>query len=142
MDLTGLGSAFGFASGVLDRFFPPKMTEAEKTVALTGLTKAIEDRDAARDTLKRDVMVAELQQQDTYTKRGRPTIIYAGLTFIFIVHVLFPCLAFFTGRPVPDLVLPSEFWLAWGGICSVYSIGRSSEKNGNTSRVIKTITGN
>ncbi|MCG2750382.1 MAG: holin family protein [Desulfobacteraceae bacterium] len=85
---------------------------------------------------KASIMTAEMNQEDKYTKRGRPTIIYAGLSFIGLVHVVFPILAWvaltFKGGPValPSITLPDEFWMAWGGAVSIYILGRSSEKVG------------
>ena len=40
--LKGLGSAFDFATGIMDRFFPKKMTEEEKTNVMAGLVPLIE----------------------------------------------------------------------------------------------------
>jgi Protein of unknown function (DUF3154). len=81
---------------------------------------------------KRDVMVEELKQDDKYTKRARPTVIYAGLMILFINHVVLPWIAFFLpGTAIPTINLPTEFWLAWGGVCGVYAFGRTQEKMKN-----------
>ena len=141
MDITGIGSVANFASGLLDRFWPQKMTEEEKITIQTKLANAIEERDISRDKLKAEVMKAELSQGDTYTKRARPTVVYMGLVFIFMVHVIFPIVAFFTRQKMPSLSLPSEFWYTWGGVCSVWIIGRTMEKNGAANSVIQAITG-
>lgn len=141
MDLTGLSSVADFATGVMDRFFPKQMTEAEKTQAQAGLQAALEQRDLARDTIKAEVLKAELSQGDNYTKRARPTVVYAGLAFIGLVHVVFPVLVFITGRPAPTLSLPGEFWWAWGGVVSVWQIGRSAERMGGATDIIKAVTG-
>ncbi|ACF13511.1 conserved hypothetical protein [Chloroherpeton thalassium ATCC 35110] len=90
---------------------------------------------------KMEIMKAELVQGDTYTKRARPTIVYAGLIFIFIVHVLFPIIVYLSGHPVPDIQLPDDFWWAWGSVVSVYGIGRSVEKFGAQNKVTNLITG-
>lgn len=68
------------------------------------------------------VMVAEMTQGDSYTKRARPTLVYAGLAIIFIDYIVFPAFL------LPPTELPAEFWLAWGGTVGVWSIGRSAEK--------------
>ena len=86
-------------------------------------------------------MVAELDQGDNYTKRARPTIAYAGLAFILLDHVLLPYISFFSGREVPDITLPADFWYVWGAVCSVWAIGRTMEKRGSMSKVTKMITG-
>jgi len=90
---------------------------------------------------KQEIIVAELKHGDVYTKRARPSILYGGLLFIFLNHVFAPILGAFTGVKIPDMSLPSEFWMAWTGICATYSIGRSMEKRGNESKITKLITG-
>lgn len=141
MDLTGFGAVADFAGGLLDRFWPKKMTEEEKAVLQSKLASAIEERDMNRDKLKAEVMKAELSQGDSYTKRARPTVVYMGLLFIFLVHVIFPIVAFFTQQKMPTLTLPTEFWYTWGGVCSVWMIGRTMERNGAANNVIRAITG-
>ena len=74
-----------------------------------------------------------MAQGDKFTKRARPTIVYAGLVFVFITNVLIPVIAYFSGKTpeeMPQINLPSEFWWAWGTVVSVYGAGRSAEKNG------------
>ena len=143
MDLTGIGAVADFAGGLLDRFFPKQMSETEKKALQAQLANAIEERDINRDRVKAEVMKAELSQGDTYTKRARPTVVYLGLLFIFLVHVAFPIAAFFSGKPMPAaLSLPTEFWYTWGGVCSVWMIGRTMERQGAASGVIQAITGN
>ncbi len=151
IDLTGLGSAFDFAGGLLDRFFPKKLNEAEKLSMQAQLSQAIDQRDVERDAQKRDVIVAELKQDDKYTKRARPTVVYMGLMFIGLIHVVFPMVFYLAGLfkttmpTLPDLVLPQEFWWAWSGICSVWVMGRSAEKataaKGATGKILSMITG-
>lgn len=123
--------------GVLDRFWPAQMSEDEKVKATAALTAQVEGYVAQREAAQRDVMVAELAQGDNYTKRARPTIVYVGLAFIGLVHVLMPMAAWLSvlirEKPLPEmpaLSLPSEFWWAWSGVCGVYAIGRSIEKIG------------
>ena len=77
---------------------------------------------------KAKVMIAELNQDDNYTKRARPTVLYAGIIIMLINNVVLPWISYFKGLQIPAINLPSEFWLAWGGIASVYSFGRSKEK--------------
>ena len=141
MDLTGLGSVADFAGTLVKRFFPPKMTDAEKAQAQVQLQEMIEKRDASLIDAQKSIIVSEMQQADNYTKRARPTLVYAGLFFILLVHVLFPIIAFFTGKAVPTLTLPTEFWWAWSGVCSVWVIDRSAEKRGAAGKVINMITG-
>ncbi len=77
---------------------------------------------------KKEIMVAELKQDDKYTKRARPTVLYAGLLILLINNVLLPWMSYFNGMHIPVINLPSEFWLAWGGVAGVYAFGRTKEK--------------
>lgn len=90
---------------------------------------------------KERVLVAELTQGDNYTKRARPTVVYAGLAFIFFNYCLVPIIGSLTGIDFPELELPAGFWAGWTGIVATWSIGRSFEKSGASNRVIRTITG-
>lgn len=110
-------------------------TDEEKSVLKNKLTEIQNAHDAkvleyeakiAEQQSK--IMIAELQQDDLFTKRARPTVLYAGLIIMLINNVILPWASYFKGLTVPAIELPSEFWLAWGGIASVYAFGRSREK--------------
>jgi len=141
LDITGLGSVADLAGTVVERFFPPKMTGAEKAQAQVQIQAMIQKRENALVEAKKAIVVSEMQQGDNYTKRARPTLVYAGLVFIALVYVIFPITAFFTARPMPELALPGEFWAAWGGVCSIWVIGRSAEKKGAANKLVSMITG-
>lgn len=89
------------------------------------MEEAAEQRVAAEIDAKKEIMLTELKQDDKYTKRARPTIIYSGLGYVFLNYCLFPTLAFFTRGDMPSLEIPSEFWWIWGGVCGVYVFARS-----------------
>jgi len=91
---------------------------------------------------KERVLVAELQQGDNYTKRARPTVVYAGLLFV-VVNAAFKFAGAHWGIPLADLnsLIPNEFWLGWSGIVATWSIGRSFEKRGSRSRMTSMVTG-
>lgn len=91
--------------------------------------------------VSQNIIVAEMQQGDDFTKRARPMVVYSGLLFIFLVHVAFPIFTHFTGGTVPDISLPDEFWWAWTGVVAVWMTGRSMEKVGAGNKVTKLITG-
>jgi hypothetical protein len=147
MDITGIGSIADFAKSIVDRIFP-RADPNEKLKAQTQIRQMIEERENTVVNAKASIMIAELQQDDKFTKRGRPTVLYAGLLFIAINHVLFPIFAwiadvFVTGSmpDLPALNLPNEFWWAWGGVCSVYVIGRTHEKVGADAGLMSKIFG-
>ncbi len=144
MDITGLGSVFSFAESVIGKIWPPKADPNEKLRAQAVLAKLVEERENSIVAAKKDIIVAEMQQGDAFTKRARPMIVYSGLFFIFLVHVALPFIAFFSHREMPSLVLPEQFWWAWGGVCSIWVIGRSAEKakvGGQIGKIAGLITG-
>lgn len=130
MDLTGIGSVADLAKGVINKFFPDKMSDAEKAAAQIQLQEMLQKRENMLVDAQRSIIVSEMQQADGYTKRARPTLVYAGLLFIFLVHVAFPIIAYLSKEALPALSLPEEFWWAWSGVCGVWVLGRSAEKRG------------
>lgn len=139
------------AGGLVDRFIT---TDDEKAAFKLKMQELIQKRDSEMEqTLRKEleakerILVAELNQGDQFTKRARPSVVYAGLLFIFINYVGFPLLARIAqafglavdATPLADL--PPEFWVAWGGICATWSIGRSFEKRGKQTPVTRIVTG-
>lgn len=119
-------------------------TDEEKAAAKLELERLLQqDRLHLEETLrielsaKERVLVAELTQGDNYTKRARPTVVYAGLGMIFLNYVIAPLIS----TTQMSLPLPAEFWFAWGGIVSTWSIGRSFEKSGVQNKATSAITG-
>lgn len=91
---------------------------------------------------KERILVAELGQSDRFTKRARPTVVYAGLGFIFFNYALVPALGRLSGAEVAPLELPEEFWWGWSGIVATWSVGRSMEKMATRNRFTQVVTGN
>ena len=149
----GASSLVESIGDVADRFIT---TDEERNAFKLQVEQLLQKRDSeieqtirAELSAKERVLVAELKQGDAYTKRARPTVVYAGLAFIGINYVLIPLIARaasafgvegFDTRPLADL--PTEFWAAWGGICATWVVGRSAEKRGSRNRAVEVITGN
>ena len=91
---------------------------------------------------KERILVAELTQGSTYTKAARPTVVYYGLFAIFANYTLIPCLQWAFGSSPEAFALPTEFWVAWGGIVGTWSIGRSAERRGVRNKAVSLATGN
>jgi len=91
---------------------------------------------------KERILVAELTQGDSYTKRARPTVVYAGLVFIAFNYVIVPIISDLFGTRMPAFELPEEFWYGWSGIVATWSVGRSFEKSGASNRASRAVTGN
>lgn len=90
---------------------------------------------------KANIIQAELNQKDNYTKRARPTVVYFGLVVILYNYCIVPTVQMIKGVPLQSFALPTEFWAAWGGIVSTWVVGRSMEKRGNRNKVTSFITG-
>jgi len=133
-----LGGAGQFAKDVRTAITGKEPISAEKAQELALRAQEIE---VGMSKVSQNIIVAEMQQGDRYTKRARPTVVYSGLLFIFLVHVAFPIFAHFTGDAVPDISLPHEFWWAWTGVVAVWMTGRSMEKYGLENKATKMITG-
>ena len=99
------------------------------------------DMEAATIDAQKSIIVAEMQQSDAYTKRARPTIVYAGLLAIFLAHIIMPYISHFTRNTVPDISLPTDFWYVWGAVCSVWFVGRTLERKGIGGGVVRKING-
>jgi hypothetical protein len=140
-DITGLGSVFDFAKGVMDKIWPPAADPNAKLQAQMALQEMLEKRENNLVQAQKEIIVAEMQQTDPFTKRARPMLVYAGLFFIFMIHVAFPMITWFTKQQLPALTLPDDFWWAWGSVVGIWSIGRSAEKFGTKNPVITAITG-
>lgn len=141
----GAKALIGSIGGVLDNLTTSKEEKMEAKAKLVGLIaqRDAEIEETLRTTLqaKERVIVAELQQGDNYTKRARPTVVYAGLVMIFLNYCIIPAIGLYTGKIIPPFELPVEFWTAWGGIVITWCIGRSAEKRGAANNVLRAITG-
>ncbi|UCC79174.1 MAG: holin family protein [Candidatus Zixiibacteriota bacterium] len=131
--------------GIIDKF---KLSPEEKNKLELEFQQLLQKKDAEiEETIRAElgakerIMVAELTQGDNYTKRARPSVIYAGLVFIFINYCLIPIIQSIAGASIKPFDLPIEFWAAWGGIVGTYTIGRSVEKRGVRNKFTEIVTG-
>jgi hypothetical protein len=144
----GISDVVDSVSGVIDKFTLSKEEKEEIKLEMQSklmqVEKEMEETYRTELETRSDIIKSELAQGDAYTKRARPTIIYAGLLFIFIVHVLVPVIAYIAGTNpsnMPDINLPNEFWWAWGTVVGVYGAGRSAEKLGVVNKFTQAATG-
>lgn len=141
----GAGKLIGSVGKVIDNLHT---SDEEKSLLKIKMEELLQKRDSeieqtirAELGAKERVLVAELQQGDKYTKRARPSVVYYGLIAIAFNYSIVPAIQLFMGTPVAPFDLPSEFWLAWGGIVGTWSIGRSIEKRGVRNKAVSAITG-
>jgi hypothetical protein len=142
---SNLGKIISGANDIIDQYH---MSDEEKGELKIKLQEIVAKRETELEmTLRSElqakerILVAELGQGDTYTKRARPTVVYAGMLFIFLNYCLFPVISHFSGYSIPSLELPQEFWIAFGGITATWSIGRSFERRGAGGSIVRAITG-
>jgi len=131
---------------VVDRFTLSKEEKQEFKLEIQSRMMKLEGEleETYRKELdaRQEIIKAELAQGDSYTKRARPTIVYSGLAFIFLVYVIVPVIAYISGaNEMPDIKFPAEFWWAWGTVVGVYGVGRSAEKMGITNKLTNFMTG-
>lgn len=119
----GVGSAVEQIGGVVTKFQEGHLSKRERDLELERI---LTERDAqtlaaVKEEIraKERIMVAELEQGDSYTKRARPTIVYVGLIGAIIDAI-----------GTIEFTLPPDFWYVWGGVCGVYMMGRTVEKRG------------
>ncbi len=128
-------------AGITD---PVKLDAEIKAIATRQADLAEEEYRKLTDTQKQALMVAEMSQGNDFTKNARPMVVYAGLFFIFIVHVVIPLLAFISPEKSYNkttFILPEQFWWAWSSVVSVWVLGRSYEKINAPNMISKIITG-
>ena len=120
----------------------------EKREFQLRMQQLIQSRDSEiEDTIRKEmdskekILVAELTQGDSYTKRARPTVVYGGLVMIFVNYLVVPLISRLTGNTADPFPLPGEFWVAWGGIVATWSIGRSFAKSNASNKFSRLVTG-
>lgn len=140
-----VGTMVEQVGGVIDKFH---LSGEEKQKFKLELEALLQKRDSEiEETIRSElqakerILVAELTQGDKYTKRARPTVVYAGLGFIFFNYCLVPVLGRLFGTTMPPLDLPTAFWAGWSGIVATWSVGRSFEKSGAQNRFSRAVTG-
>lgn len=99
--------------------------------------KMIHEAEMEAKDMQKTVITEELKQDDKFTKRARPSVIYFGLVAVALNHIILPYIAFFTEKTIPEINLPGEFWWAWGAVVGVYAGGRTMEKMKQTPKALK-----
>ena len=133
----GIGKIFDGVKGIINQFKLAPEEKAKLDLELVQLEfeaqKLIETSFQAEMNAKKDIIVAELQYGDKFTKRARPTIIYTGLFMAFHNYCLPIWFNYFGLKPMISIEIPDIFWGLWGGVVGAYTLGRSWEKkNGGT----------
>lgn len=136
------GDTLKTITGVAEKFIGDPNAKNEFAIEMEKILKQreseVEQTLRQRMTVTQEVISAEMAQGDNFTKRARPSVVYWGMALITIHHIanMF--------RNIPEL--PDQFWIAWGGVVSVWVVGRSAEKfrgkgKSENNTLIKAITG-
>jgi hypothetical protein len=109
--------------------------------------KEIEETIRKELEVKQNILMAELNQDDKFTKRARPTVVYVGLAFILLEllglrHIIMHHIGIDKEMVENSDQVLKMFLGVWGGVLGVYSIGRSVEKRGTRNSWTSLITGN
>ena len=111
----GVGKVIGQVGSIIDQFkLSPDEKQKFKLETESLLQKPdseIEQTSRAELGAKEHFLVAELAQGADYTKRARPTVVYAGLIFIFYNYCVVPTIQSLTDAAVVAFALPTEFEL-------------------------------
>lgn len=78
----------------------------------------------------RDQIKVELQSEDPYVRRARPTFMYIVYLVMFINLIVIPVIQMITGKPFAIVPLPEEMWYVFGGSYLGYAYLRTVEKRG------------
>lgn len=142
---SGLGTTISSIGDTVKKFIT---TDNDRMKMQTELEQILQKRDSEIErtiqtelAAKGKIIEAELNQGDKYTKRARPTVVYFGLVVILYNYCIIPSIQLINSIPLQAFELPTEFWVAWGGIVSTWVLGRSSEKRGNRDKITSFITG-
>jgi len=144
------GGIIGQVGKVIDSLHT---SQEEKSQVKIQLEKLLQERDSeieatirAEMQAKERIIVSEMNQGDSYTKRARPSIVYVGLGMMLGNFCLIPLIASVSnafGHQVEIAIhnFPEEFWWAWSGVVATWTIGRSAEKRGLRSSLGKKVVG-
>lgn len=108
--------------------------------------KEVEETIRTELEVKKNIIMAELNQDDKFTKRARPTVVYIGLIFILfellgLRHIILNSLDVNMEVINNSDEIFKMFLGVWGSVLGVYSIGRSVEKRGTRNAWTSFVTG-
>lgn len=126
-----LGPLIKEGSKMIDKLTLTKEEKEEFKLKFAGLAneqeRQIQETIRQKDKSTAQIITAEVQQDDKYTKRARPTVIYVGILLIIWAYAVIPVLNNQFDWEIAHEI-PNFFWQAWAAIVSVYAGGRSLEK--------------
>lgn len=82
-------------------------------------------KDLERST---EIIKAEMMQNDKFTKRARPSVVYVGLAIWIVNYSLLPIACQFLKIDYIPPEIPEVFVNTWKAVCSVWVTSRGIEK--------------
>jgi hypothetical protein len=109
---------------VLNKFLPDPNQQAQIQVELT---KALTERQDELLGAMKDVMVADVAQDDKYTKRARPSVVYWSMAFSTFVAIMG---VFGHAQSMIDALkqIPPDLWTLMTVGIGAFGVSRSVEK--------------
>ncbi len=135
----GLDSIVGTAGKVLDNLFTSDDEKQKNKIAMTQITLAaaqaekqleLETEKIHLDDMKdlRKQITVELQSEDAYVRRGRPTFNYIFYVILIFNYIFIPIYQVITGEDLDPITLPTELWAVFGVGFIGYGYLRSQDK--------------
>ncbi len=139
---SGIDSIVGSVGTVLDNLFTSDDEKEKNNIALTQITLAAAqaEKELAADLEKayledakdmRRQLKVELQSQDSYVRRARPTFNYIFYTVLIFNYIFLPIYQMISGVTVEPVQLPTELWTVFGVGFIGYGYLRTVEKTGS-----------
>ena len=138
---SGLDKIVSSVGTVLDNLFTSDDEKEKNKIALTQITLAAAqaEKELAADLEKayledaknlRQQITVELQSQDAYVRRARPTFNYIFYVVLIFNYIFLPIYQLITGKTAAPVVLPTELWTVFGVGFIGYGYLRTVEKTG------------
>jgi hypothetical protein len=136
---SGVDTIIGSVGNVLDNLFTTDDEKQKNKIALTQITLAAAqaERELAADLEKayledakdmRRQLRVELQSQDAFVRRARPTFNYIFYTVLIFNFIFIPIYQLITGSSLDVIELPTELWTVFGVGFIGYGYLRTVEK--------------
>lgn len=122
--LDGITAILNILAPVLNRVLPDPVEQAK---VQAELTKALVDNQSVIWQTSAQVMVADAQQDDKFTKRARPFLVYWSAGYVTLITVLAP---FGIGGAIMSALkdVPSDLWMLMTVGVGAFGASRGFEK--------------
>lgn len=143
---SGVGSFIEKAGGVIAKIGEGHTGKKEALIQLQQLATAefgtVQETLQAELQSKERIIVAELQQDDKFTKRARPFVIYCGPVVAIIIAGMHYAAHYMGTTPPPTPEVVYWFFGGWTSFGSVYAFSRSKyDKTAQQNKFSQLVTG-